>query len=330
MTGTRIKRGGKSKLSTGQDARQQRPRVAKKKPSTLTTLLARIPNGEVIAQRMLTWGIVLVAVGVLWQTARFFGLPDMVHMEIAELASRTGYEVKKVEVHGAEKMDEMAVYSIALGQVDRSMLNVDLSKLRSDIMTLSWVKDARVSRRLPDALVVNIVERQPVAVWQHEGALALIDDMGIMIEPISSDAMPDLPLLVGKEANKQAERFAILMEAAPALKPKLSGATWVGNRRWDLRFDTGETLALPEGDELAAAALVNFARLDGINRLLGRDIARFDMRDPDRMVMRMPKGQVMPRIIGNESGVAIEPEAEGTKPTTQAPSIQKLASKDQG
>jgi len=330
MTETRIKRGGNSKLSTGKGARKPRPRVAKKKQSVGAMLLARIPNGEAIAQHVLTWAIVLVAVGALWQTARFFGLPEMAHMEIAELASRNGYEVKKVEVRGVEKMDEMAVYSIALGQVDRSMLNVDLTKVRNDIMTLSWVKDARVSRRLPDALVVDIVERQPVAVWQYEGALALIDDMGIMIEPVLSDAMPDLPLLVGKEANEQAERFAVLMEAAPALKPKLSGATWVGKRRWDLRFDTGETLALPEGDELAAAALVNFARLDGINRLLGRDIARFDMRDPDRLVMRMPKGQVMPRIIGNESGVAIEPEAKGQEPTTAAPSIQKLASKEQG
>jgi len=330
MTGTRIKRGGSSKLSTGQGARKPRPRISQKQKSIAASVMARIPNGEAVVQRALTWGIVLVVVVALWQAARFFGLPAMVHMEMAELASRAGYEVKKVEVHGVEKMDEMAVYSIALGQVDRSMLTVDLFKVRDDVMTLSWVKDARVSRRLPDALVVDIVEREPVAVWQYEGALSLIDETGVLIESITPDAMPELPLLVGREAHKQAERFAILMEAAPALKSKVFGATWVGNRRWDLRFDTGETLALPEGDMLAAAALVNFARLDGINRLLGRDIARFDMRDPDRLVMRMPKGQVIPRIIGNDSGVSVEPEAEGQKPTTFAPSMQKLASKGQG
>jgi len=81
------------------------------------------------------------------------------------------------------------------------------------------------------------------------------------------------------------------MENAPALKPMLAGATWVGNRRWDLRFQSGETLSLPEGDKPSATALVNFARMDGVNRLLGRGIVKFDMRDPDRFVLRLPQGQ---------------------------------------
>src|SRR3546814_20400585 len=71
----------------------------------------------------------------------------------------------------------------------------------------------------------------------------------------------------------------------------LAGATWVGNRRWDLRFQTGETLSLPEGKEEASTALVNFARMDGVKRLLGRGILRFDMRDPEQFVLRLPKTQ---------------------------------------
>jgi cell division protein FtsQ len=53
-----------------------------------------------------------------------------------------------------------------------------------------------------------------------------------------------------------------------------------------LRFKTGETLALPEGEKLAEQALVNFTRMDGVHRLLGRDIIHFDLRDPDRAYMR--------------------------------------------
>jgi cell division protein FtsQ len=64
------------------------------------------------------------------------------------------------------------------------------------------------------------------------------------------------------------------------------GASWVGNRRWDLQFKTGETIALPEGEKAAAKALVNFARMDGVNRLLGQDMIHFDLRDPDRAYLR--------------------------------------------
>jgi cell division protein FtsQ len=59
-----------------------------------------------------------------------------------------------------------------------------------------------------------------------------------------------------------------------------------------LRFKSGETLALPEGEKAAAEALLNFARMDGIHRLLGRDLIHFDLRDPDRAYFRKaPKAE---------------------------------------
>src|SRR6185295_6738695 len=65
-------------------------------------------------------------------------------------------------------------------------------------------------------------------------------------------------------------------------------AEWVGNRRWNLTFRTGQVLALPEGDKAAPNALMAFARLDGVNRLLGGRVAAFDMRAPDRIYFRVP------------------------------------------
>ncbi len=81
-----------------------------------------------------------------------------------------GSEVRKVEVVGADRIDRLKVYDIALAQKDRSMAAVDLEDVRGDLMKYGWIKDARVSRRLPDTLVVDIVERTPAAIWQHNNA----------------------------------------------------------------------------------------------------------------------------------------------------------------
>ena len=48
------------------------------------------------------------------------------------------------------------------------------------------------------------------------------------------------------------------------------------DRRWDIRFRSGETLSLPEGDAQARDALVDFAKRDGVARLLGQGIVRFE------------------------------------------------------
>ena len=131
---------------------------------------------------------------------------------------------------------------------------------------------------------------KPVAVWQNNQELSLIDGDGVVLEQIAANAVPNLPMLIGPDANRQTGRLATLIEAAPALRPTIAGASWVGHRRWDVSFRSGETLSLPEGDEAAAKALVTFARMEGVEHLLGRGFTRFDMRDPTRFVVRVPEG----------------------------------------
>ena len=283
---------------------------ARKRQSWVDRLIEHLPVSEATLQRMASWAIVGIFGAILVAIAMFLGLPEIARQQAADIAARAGFEVEKVEVRGVERMDELPVYNIALGQVDRSMLSLDLPHVRAEMLKLGWVKDARISRRLPDTLVVDIVERDPVAVWQHDGQLHLIDVSGVVLQTVSASAMPDLPLVVGPNANRQPAGLNKLMETAPALKPMLAGATWVGNRRWDLRFQSGETLSLPEGDTQSASALVNFARMDGVNRLLGRGIVKFDMRDPDRFVLRLPQGRVEEKPVEAATSAAASAEGE--------------------
>ncbi|MDB5672337.1 MAG: cell division protein FtsQ, partial [Alphaproteobacteria bacterium] len=184
--------------------------------------------------------------------------------------------------------DRMAVYADALDQKSRAMPLIDLEAVREKLLARQgWIQDAHVSRRLPDTLLIHIVERKPSAIWQNQGKLALIADNGVMLERISADAMPDLPLLIGPGANTQEAAYLRLLEVAPAIKPLVKAATWVGNRRWNLTFESGETLALPEGEEASERALATFTKLDQDTGLLGKGFLRFDMRIPGKMVTRL-------------------------------------------
>jgi cell division protein FtsQ len=166
---------------------------------------------------------------------------------------------------------------------------VDADLMREQLLGYGWVKDARVSRRLPDMLVIDIVERQPAAVWQNRQQLSLIDANGIVLDRVPVDRMPDLPLLIGPGANSRADELNRIMAKVPTLKPQLASATWIGRRRWDVAFQSGETVALPEGERAATEALVKFAKMDRSAGLLGRDIKRIDLRVPGKMIVRLPR-----------------------------------------
>lgn len=291
MSSTKIKRA---------KAPPRRPARAPKKRKTIKTsrvnaLINALPVSPQRLQKIANWTIGLSLAAVLGLAAHATGVTAKVNEEWAQAVGRAGFQVRKVEVVGADRIDRLKVYDIALAQKDRSMAAVDIAEVRHDLMRYGWIKDARVSRRLPDTLVVDIVERTPAAIWQHNNRLSLIDEKGVVLEPVSVATMPDLPLVIGPKANQRSQDLDRLLAEASSLKELLAGATWVGNRRWDLRFRSGETLSLPEGEGEAKAALAKFAHMDGANRLLGRGILRFDMRDPERFVLRLPhEGQVAP------------------------------------
>ncbi len=291
MSSTKIKRG---KAAPRRPARTTKKRRSVQK-SRLNAVINALPISPQQLQRVANWTIGLGLAALVVLVAHATGVTAKIHEEYAQAVGRAGFMVKKVEVVGADRIDRLKVYDIALAQKDRSMAAVDLEDVRHDLMQYGWIKDARVSRRLPDTLVVDIVERSPAAIWQHNNRLSLIDEKGVVLEPVSVATMPDLPLVIGPRANQRAQDLERLLAEASSLKELLAGATWVGNRRWDLRFRSGETLSLPEGEGEAKAALARFAHMDGANRLLGRGILRFDMRDPSRFVLRLPhEGQVAP------------------------------------
>ena len=86
---------------------------------------------------------------------------------------------------------------------------VDVSAIRDRLLQFGWVKDARVSRRLPDTLVIDIVERTPAAMWQSSGKLALIDSEGVVLDRVAVERMPDLPLLIGPGANMKSSSSSV-------------------------------------------------------------------------------------------------------------------------
>ncbi len=267
-------------------ARRANAKARVRETSWLDKLLRAMPFTQDEVQRALTWGILGVVIAGVLLVAVWFGVPNLLYRQFGEMTAKAGFEVQNIETTGMRRVDQMKVYDIVLSEMEKPMLLVDIERIRTQLNAYGWIKDVRVSRRLPNTLVISVAERTPAAVWQRGEKLSLLDSEGKVLDGISVNEVGDLPVIKGENANEQIEALARLLDNAQSLKSQVVGASWIGNRRWDLRFRSGETLALPEGEQLAARALVNFTRMDGIHRLLGRDLIHFDLRDPDRAYMR--------------------------------------------
>jgi cell division protein FtsQ len=289
MSAAHVRRGGAARAKPKKAAKVAVPKkIAKRLP--VDQARANKLAGLIFVAFMLAIGlVVLVALDIPAKAERMAGAA----------VGEAGFTVNGYQIVGLKHMDRSRIDEVVTDELTRAAAEagtdkapqalVDVGEIRQRLLKFGWVKDARVSRRLPDTLVIDIVERTPAALWQSQGQLALIDDEGVMLDRVPVDKLPDLPLLIGPGANAQEQQLGRLMASVPTLKPQLASATWVGGRRWDLNFQSGETVALPEGEGVAKVALIKFARLDKSTGLLGRGIVRFDLRIPDKMIVRLPR-----------------------------------------
>src|SRR5690606_17380944 len=128
------------------------------------------------------------------------------------------------------------------------------------IAALPWVESVAVRKSYPSTLEVDLMEREPSAIWQSGSQLSLIDRNGDVIVPFPGREYVHLPLVIGFGAPERAEAVITLADAHPELVSRIKAFIRVGDRRWDLRFENGITVRLPEGE--IASALAELAALD--------------------------------------------------------------------
>jgi cell division protein FtsQ len=220
-----------------------------------------------------------------WDTAAV----ESVKSKVLALEAAAGLSVDDVRVRGRGRTDADSILAALDAKRGKPILTVSPAAAKARLEALPWVRSASVERILPDTIYVELVERQPLALWQRNGKLELVDREGKVLPVPSLDEFSDLVVLVGDDAPKAALALLDMLASEPALKPRVASAVLVGGRRWNLRLDTGIEIELPEDN--TGAAWHELARLDRTDGLLKRDIRRVDLRLPDRLVLQVPEAE---------------------------------------
>jgi cell division protein FtsQ len=92
---------------------------------------------------------------------------------------------------------------------NRNLMALDIDRLRRSLELLPWVKGAIVRRALPDKLLIQVVERVPIAFARVEDSTWLVDEEGTLLETRSEQFSEfDFPVIVGFEAGFESDVLA--------------------------------------------------------------------------------------------------------------------------
>jgi cell division protein FtsQ len=209
----------------------------------------------------------------------------------ASLKNRADYAVSvaldRLIVDGRNRTSRESLRGALQIKRGDNLLAADPWAIKKRLEALPWIRSATVERRYPNSMVVTVVERNPIARFRDKSGTVLVDENGALIKVAPEQEHENLILLAGDGAPEAAAALLKLLEEEPALARRIVSATRYGQRRWDIAFDGGATLRLPDG--YAKAALAKFGEFDRQHSLLARGPVTYDMRLPDRLVIRNPR-----------------------------------------
>lgn len=235
----------------------------------------------------------------LWKSGNLEAASRWFDRTSMRAAAATDMVIADVLVVG-RKHTSRASLAKALGlRLGTPILALDLDAARARIEALPWVASASIERHLPDTIYLRIAERRPIARWYSDGRMHVVDRDGIAIALDDAGSYERLPLVTGPGAPQAVGELLELLKAHPNLAARVTQARRLGKRRWDLIFDKGLIVMLPE--ETPRRAWSRFARLVRTQNLLGRGLVAIDLRLPGRIVLRAP-GPVEPPVKRSDPG----------------------------
>ena len=210
------------------------------------------------------------------------------------VARGLGFGVKVVTISGEAQLSEPQILALAGVSAKDSLPFFDAARARETLEALPLIKQASVRKLYPDRIVIEIVERTPVALWQKDGEIHAIAADGVVIGDMGDSRYSPLPFVVGEGANERLSEFMALLDAAAELRPKIVAGVLVGARRWNLKMKSGIDVKLPESDPLSAMATL--LALQRQSRILDRDILSVDLRVEGKVFARLSEQAAAARL----------------------------------
>ena len=171
-------------------------------------------------------------------------------------------------------------------------IKLDINHIQKIINQIDSVESSNVRIKDSGVLLVEVIERKPVAVHRENDDLALIDLKGYKINNIfSRNDRKDLPLIVGTEGNYQVKEALEIYQLLSIYLNEIRGLIRIGERRWDIIFKNNKRIKLPE--KYPKRSLRKFLSSDKSYLISSNDFVIIDLRFTNKIILRKLKEDII-------------------------------------
>lgn len=200
---------------------------------------------------------------------------------VNQLSSKTGFALRQVEVNEVCHYCTSAKPILKTIQPGTSIFLIDIEDIRSQLEQQSCIKAAKIRRHYPDIIVIEIIEQKPIAIWQNNQQFFYITEEDKIMPIKTLNDIESFIIVTGNNAPSNTSDLISFLELDKEYKDRVISATWIGNRRWNVKLKEGLTVALPEDNP--EIAWNKFIKMSKNPTFIEKNYSLVDFRIPDRI-----------------------------------------------
>jgi cell division septal protein FtsQ len=139
---------------------------------------------------------------------------DILKENFHQFLADSGFVLDDILIDGRVRTPKTEIRNALNLPVDNLITTLDISAMQQNLQKLPWIKEASVTRQLPNILYLNLVERKPIALWQNGQKHYPIDEEGNIV---TAHSLNDVPLLHIANEPVQLAEGGKLCDLAPTL-----------------------------------------------------------------------------------------------------------------
>ncbi|MGE4284976.1 MAG: cell division protein FtsQ/DivIB [Clostridia bacterium] len=121
------------------------------------------------------------------------------------------FNITNIKIEGMEKVTQQVILDVSGIEKDMNIFHINLNTVRNHIGGIPYIDSVKIKRKLPNTVIITIVERKPVGCIPFMGSYIFIDAKGNVLEVASQIENQDIPIINGLKFNefKMGERIKV-------------------------------------------------------------------------------------------------------------------------
>jgi cell division protein FtsQ len=236
------------------------------------------------------------------------------------------FVVKRVEVEASGRPGAEEVRRVSGVRPGQSLLTLDAAEVTRRLEAHPWIRHATVVKRLPDGVLLKVLEARPAALVGVKGRLHYMDGEGKVLGKIAPGAPLDFPMITGLEQEVEAAHHTGMgrdVQQALSLLRALEAAPVLGSvseihvdRSEGLRFVLeGFPVPVQVGWKGFSKKMIGFEKAFPSLASQSNAIESVDLRFSGQVVVRQREGSKL-RVPGGDRTEALAGSDISFPPTT--------------